>query len=209
MSRKQLAQRPPWNDGSGSVNDLVRQEMDAEGVSYDAAAHVDAYLEYHRIVGDDGGPLLSGERLKASERLGTREPWLFLEAPPPTRAPHGFHTRHPSLLHIYPNPARDTPNPRQSDSPPPRLTPPLYRLNLSPWCRMLTPNLLLSEAEYAEFRARAVAQRADRLYVTWRNANGIDCKVRLGVAEGTTHPPAQPLPTRALPLPPPASLPRY
>lgn len=51
------------------------------GVGYDvirlapsAAAHVDAYLEYHRIVGDDGGPLLSGEGARAPERRRAHGP---------------------------------------------------------------------------------------------------------------------------------------
>lgn len=49
--------------------------MDAMGMGYEvirlaptAAQHVDAYLEYHRIVGDDGGPLLSGACSSASQQ---------------------------------------------------------------------------------------------------------------------------------------------
>ena len=43
----------------------------------------------------------------------------------------------------------------------------------------LTPSAPLPEAEYEKFRSAAVAERStNRLYVTWRNSSGLDCKAR-------------------------------
>lgn len=37
--------------------------------------------------------------------------------------------------------------------------------------------VMLSEAEYAAFRARAIEARKNRIYVCWRNmSTGMDCK---------------------------------
>ena len=63
--------RPSWvgaDEPAEGVNDALREEYAARGGVVDtlrlssvAAASVDAYVEYRRIVGDaDGGMLLSG-----------------------------------------------------------------------------------------------------------------------------------------------------
>ena len=38
---------------------------------------------------------------------------------------------------------------------------------------------LLSPEEYEEFKAKAIEARKNRLYVSWRNSEGLDCRMVL------------------------------
>lgn len=68
--RRMPPARPPWvGCEEPSVNDQLRADHAARGdatetlrLSSSAASHVEAYLEYRRVVGNaDGGVLLSGQ----------------------------------------------------------------------------------------------------------------------------------------------------
>lgn len=155
----------------------VRGELDGMGIGHEtlrlgpsAGAHVDAYLEYHRIVGDDGGPLLSGAcpiRPPAASDVNVAQLSTQIARIACTAAEDASQ---PALTLDTAFACRDTPLRYAQPSKLSVLN--VYRSPLPP-----TPHSHPdTEADYAAFKARAVSVRADRLYVTWRNANGLDCK---------------------------------
>ena len=153
------------DERGGSVNDHLRRELEAQGgesttlrITGAAAASVDAYVEYRRIVGDaDGGVLFTGTLQRNGPCCGA-EHSLQLRALPRVRSCNAC-----SALCAYGAVARRC------------------RGFLAPPGGVLTRVWpAWTDEEYARFRAAALSERsANRIYVTWRSAAGVDCKVRL------------------------------
>jgi hypothetical protein len=154
------ASAPAFRSDGGSsdgVNDHLRRELAARGgesttlrLGSEAAASVDAYIEYRRIVGDaDGGVLFSGALLFGA--LYASAKCLACGA----FSPRGAVQSEALSARIYRAP----------------------RCVLL-FCSTLLTCCHSSDEEYARFRAAALSERsANRLYVAWRSVAGIDCKV--------------------------------